>query len=513
MSNPLVECVPNFSEARRPEVVAAIVKAITDVDGVHLLDQHSDIDHNRTVITFVGSPKAVEEAAFQSIAAAAGLIDLNQHSGEHPRMGAADVVPFIPISDVSMQECVEMARRLGKRVADELNIPVYLYEAAASRPERQNLENIRRGEFEGIKAEIGDNPGREPDFGPRELGSAGATVIGARQPLIAFNAYLTTADVEIAQKIAKAVRNSSGGLRFVKAIGLLVEGRAQVSMNLTDFRRTPVARVLEMIRSEAARYGVAVHHTELVGLLPQEALSEAAAWYLQLDDFKKEQVLENRIAGLSLAPGETSSNPYVFLDDLAAAAPTPGGGSAAAFSGAAAASLCAMVARLTVGKKKYADVETEMSECIEEAERLRKDMIALVETDAAAFDGIMTAFKLPKDTPEQQQSRTDAVENATLHAMEVPLETARKAVQTIHLALKLADKGNVNAISDAASGAAMARAALTAAGLNVRINANGLRDRTAAERFSIDVRALETEADRLAAGLRKILEDRGQISF
>jgi glutamate formiminotransferase/formiminotetrahydrofolate cyclodeaminase len=483
------------------------------VDGVHLLDQHSDIDHNRTVITFVGSPKAVEEAAFQSIAAAARLIDLNQHSGEHPRMGAADVVPFIPISDVSMQECVEMARRLGKRVAAELNIPVYLYEAAASRPERQNLENIRRGEYEGIKAEIGENPDREPDFGPSALGPAGATVIGARQPLIAFNAYLTTTDVEIAQKIAKAVRHSSGGLRYVKAIGLLVEGRAQVSMNLTDFRRTPVARVLEMIRCEAARYGVAVHHTELVGLLPQEALSDAAAWYLQLDGFKKEQVLENRMTGLSLAPVETSSNPFIFLDDLAAAAPTPGGGSAAAFSGAAAASLCAMVARLTAGKKKYADVEAEMYECIEEAETLRKDLISLVEADAAAFDGIMAAFKLPKVTPDQQQSRADAVETATLHAMEIPLETARKAVHAVRLAVKLAEKGNVNAISDAASGAAMARAALTAASLNVHINANGLQDRNTAEKFIADVRNLESEADDLAAGLRKILEERGQIAF
>lgn len=513
MLNPLVECVPNFSEARRPEVVAAIAKAITDVDGVNLLDQHSDIDHNRTVITFVGSPKAVEEAAFQSIAAAAGLIDLNHHTGEHPRMGAADVVPFIPISDVAMQECVEMARRLGKRVAGELNIPVYLYEAAAARPERQNLENIRRGEYEGIKAEIAENSDREPDFGPRQLGPAGATVIGARQPLIAFNAYLTTAEVDIAQKIAKAVRNSSGGLRFVKAIGLLVEGRAQVSMNLTDFRRTPVARVLEMIRSEAVRYGVAVHHTELVGLLPQEALSEAAAWYLQLDGFKKEQVLENRMAGLSLAPVETAPNPYGFLDDLAAAAPTPGGGSAAAFSGAAAASLCAMVARLTTGKKKYADVESQMYACIEEAQTLQKEFITLVETDAAAFDGIMAAFKLPRETPEQQQSRAEAVEKATLHAMEVPLETAGKAVQAIRLAVRLAEMGNINAISDAASGAAMARAALTAAGLNVRINANSLQDRKTAEKFIADVRALESEADHLAAGLRKILEERGQIAF
>jgi glutamate formiminotransferase/formiminotetrahydrofolate cyclodeaminase len=513
MSNPLVECIPNFSDARRPEVVNAILKSITDVDGVHLLDHHSDLDHNRTVVTMIGAPQAISEAAYRAIATASKLIDLNFHTGEHPRMGAADVVPFVPIADISMQECVELARALAKRVSTDLNIPVYLYEAAATRPERQNLENIRKGEFEGIKAEIGVNPDRDPDFGPKQLGPAGATVIGARQPLIAFNAYLTTDDVTIAQKIAKAVRNSSGGLRFVKAIGLMVEGRAQVSMNLTDFRRTPMARVLQMIRAEAARYGVAVHHTELVGLLPQEAIRDAAVWYLQIDDFKNEQILENRMAELSMAPVEAKPNPYIFLDDLAAGTPAPGGGSAAAYSGAASAALCAMVARLTVGKKKYAAVEPQMFECIDEAETLRADFTALVEKDAAAFNEILTAFKLPKDTPEQQQAQSEAVEKATLHAMEVPLETALKAVQSIRLALRLAELGNLNAISDAASGAASARAALTAAGLNVRINAKGLQDQAVAAKFIAEVRVLEGEADDLAAALRIILEERGGITF
>ena len=266
----LVECIPNFSEARRPEVVEAILEAIRSVPEVHVLDCHSDLDHNRTVITFVAPPQAVEEAAFRGIARAAELIDLNVHTGQHPRIGAADVVPFVPLVETSMLECVELSRRLGKRVAAELNLPVYLYEESATRPERQNLENIRSGEFETLKKEIGSSPSRNPDFGPRSLGPAGAVVIGARQPLIAFNVYLATDNVSIAQKVARAVRYSSGGLRNVKAIGVQVHGLAQVSMNLTNFRQTPVGRVVEMVRREAAAYGVTIHHCELVGLIPQD---------------------------------------------------------------------------------------------------------------------------------------------------------------------------------------------------------------------------------------------------
>ena len=285
MSSPLVECIPNFSDARRPEVIEAIVRSITSVPGAMVIDRHSDMDHNRTVITMVGSPAAMEEAAFQAISQASKLIDLNQHTGEHPRIGATDVVPFVPISEITMQECVEMAVRLAKRVGQNLNIPVYLYEDAARKPERQNLENIRHGQYEALKAEMGVNPERDPDFGPCAIGPAGATVIGARQPLIAFNVYLTTTDVEIAQKIAKAMRQSTGGFRYVKAMGVLVEGRAQVSMNLTNYRKTPIARIVETIRREAMRYGVMIHHSELVGMIPQDALIDASVWYTQLDSF------------------------------------------------------------------------------------------------------------------------------------------------------------------------------------------------------------------------------------
>ncbi len=288
----LIECIPNFSEARRPEIIDRIAAAITSVEGARLLDRSSDLDHNRTVLTYAGSPEVVEEAAFRAIKTAAELIDLNKHTGEHPRIGATDVVPFVPISGATMEDCVAMAKRLGQRVGEELNIPVYLYEAAATRPERTNLENIRRGQYEGLKSEIESNPERKPDYGPAMLGTAGATVIGARNPLIAFNVYLTTSEVDIAKKIAKAIRQSSGGLRYVKALGLLVEGRSQVSMNLTNFRETPLGRVVETIRREAQRYGVAVHHSELVGLIPQEALVDAAVWYTQVDQFSPEQILE-----------------------------------------------------------------------------------------------------------------------------------------------------------------------------------------------------------------------------
>ena len=294
----IVECVPNFSEGRRKEVIDQIAEAIATAPHVHVLDVQSDADHNRTVVTFVGEPGAVEEAAFRGIEKAAELIDMNLHRGEHPRLGAADVVPFVPIKGVTMEDCVAIARRLGERVGRELDIPVYLYERAATRPERQNLAEVRRGEYEEIKAEIATRPEREPDFGPRRVGKAGATAIGARPPLIAFNVYLNTDDVEVAQAIARAVRHSSGGLRYVKALGLLVKGKAQVSMNLTDYRRTPVHRVMEMIRREAERYGVSVVESELIGLIPNEALVEAAEFYLQLGGFSSHQILENRLADL-----------------------------------------------------------------------------------------------------------------------------------------------------------------------------------------------------------------------
>jgi glutamate formiminotransferase/formiminotetrahydrofolate cyclodeaminase len=291
----IVECVPNFSEGRRQEVIDAIVAAIAAVPGTKVLDVQSDADHNRTVVTFVGEPEAALEGAFQGARRAADLIDLTIHRGEHPRMGATDVIPFIPVRGVSMDDCAALARRLGQRIGDELAIPVYLYAKAATRPERESLPAVRKGEFEGIRDLIGSDPARAPDFGPTRMGPAGATAVGARPFLLAFNVYLNTSDVEIARKIAKTLRFSSGGLRYVQAMGVLVEGQAQVSMNLTDFRQTAMHTVLEMVRREAARYGAQVVRSELVGMLPQQALLDAACWYLQLDGFSPNHVLENRL--------------------------------------------------------------------------------------------------------------------------------------------------------------------------------------------------------------------------
>lgn len=520
MPNPLVECIPNFSDARRPEVIQAILNAISAVNDIHILDRHSDIDHNRTVITFIGSPAAVEEAAFQAIKTAAGLIDLNLHTGEHPRIGATDVVPFVPIADISLVECVEIARRLGKRVGLELSLPVYLYEEAASRPDRQNLENIRRGQFEGLKQEILTNSDRKPDFGPAELGPAGATVIGARQPLIAFNVYLTTEDVSIAQKIARSVRNSSGGLRFIKAMGVLVEGRAQVSMNLTNYRQTPIARVVEMVRREAARYGVGVHHSELVGLIPQEALTDAAQWYLQLDGFEPAQVLESRLYEIrSSLQATILPNKAAFLDDLASANPTPGGGAAAAFTAGEAAALVTMVTRVTIGKKKYAAVEADMWSLQEKAELLRVALTHAVGEDSAAFEDLLAAIRLPRETPAQQfaqdgaNHRDETIQKATLQAARVPLKVAKLANQVLELAVEAARLGNINAISDAGSAAALARAALTGAGLNVRTNLKGMESHLQAVPMLAELCPLETRADELEKVLHQILVERGELTF
>lgn len=293
-----MESVPNFSEGRRPEIVEAIVGAARSVPEVRVLDLHSDEDHNRSVLTLAGPDEPLREAVFRAIARATELIDLRSHTGEHPRVGATDVVPFIPLTGTTMKEAVAAAGALGQRIADELNIPVYFYEEAARRPDRQNLENIRRKGFEELRDAIAEDPEREPDLGPRAVHpSAGAVVVGARGPLIAYNIYLGTADLELAKAIAKAVRHSSGGLRYVKALGLDIpaRGQVQVSMNLTNYRRSAIHTVFEMVRSQAQAHGVAVTDSEIVGLVPMEALVEAAAFYLRLHDFEMEQILESRL--------------------------------------------------------------------------------------------------------------------------------------------------------------------------------------------------------------------------
>lgn len=485
----LVECVPNFSDGRNPQVYNGIADAIRGVTGVHVLDVSADPDHNRTVVTFVGDPASVEEAAFRAIAFAAEHIDLDHHTGEHPRIGATDVCPFIPIRGVTTDDCVEMAQRLGQRVGDELGIAVYLYGAAATRPEREKLSAIRRGQYEKWKEEIGQKPERDPDYGPAEPKPWGATVIGVRPFLIAYNIFLNSDDVEIADQISRGIRHSSGGLRFVQAKGFLVEGQAQVSMNLTNFEKTPVYRVQELVRREAARYGLTITKAELIGLIPQKALMESAKWFLQLDEMEDDQVLEYRLQ-TAVQEEKATITPHAFLEATASKSPTPGGGSVAALAGALAAALAQMVANLTIGRKKYASVEADARMVLEEAQTLRRQLTAAIQEDADAFDAVMDAYK---NKELDESARADAVEQATIGAAEVPLRVAQLSRDVATLARTMAKTGNVNAITDAASAALMAHAAVQAAALNVKINAANLRDQDRADAWRQQVETLIAE--------------------
>jgi glutamate formiminotransferase/formiminotetrahydrofolate cyclodeaminase len=469
---PLVECVPNFSEGRRPEVITAIRAAIAAVQGVTILDVSSDASHNRTVVTFVAPPSAAVDAAFAGMREAQARIDLTTHEGEHPRIGATDVVPFIPLEGTTMDQCIALARTLAARVGSELRIPVYLYERAATRPDRENLADVRRGEFEGLKAQF-----REPDFGPNAVHpTAGATAIGARPFLVAFNVYLGPAsNVPIAKEVAKAVRGSSGGLRYVKALGLEVNGQAQVSMNLVDIDRTPLHRAYEAVRTEAAAHGVTPTWSELVGLVPERALVDAGVRHVQLRGFTSDQLLERRVrAAIDATPREPSSLD-AFIASVGAPTPSPGGGSVVAIAAALAASLTTMVAGLTAGRAKYAAVEPEMRSIVGDAGDLTRVLRSLADRDAAAYAAVSAAYKLPKGA----DGRDAAITAALLEAARVPLETAHAASRVAALAVTVAEKGNPNAVSDAGVAALLADAACRGAAYNVRINVASLPDRTA----------------------------------
>ena len=491
----LVECVPNFSEGRRREVVDQILDVIAAVPGVTLLDREMDADHNRSVLTFAGEPEPVMEAAFRAIAKAATLIDLNHHSGQHPRMGAADVVPFVPVEGVTLDDCAEMARKVGKRVGEELGIPVFLYEAAATTPARTSLADVRRGEFEGLRTAIGKDPARKPDFGPEHIhATAGATAIGARRFLVAFNANLDTPDIRVAKAIAAAIREQSGGLKNVRALGFSIENgrRAQVSMNLVNVEATPIHRVLALVRDEAARHGAAISGCEVVGLIPESAMLVASEHALQLEGFQRDQVLELRLRNAPLTEAVPIAS---FFDQVAGPTPTPGGGTVAAFVGALAACLPAMVANLTLGKKKYAAAEGAMLDLKREAETLRRDLLALGRRDSEAFDQVLKARRLAHSTPAEVADRDAAIATADLEACRVPLETAKACVRVAGMAVVAARQGNVNACSDAGVAGLLARAAGEGALLNVQINLKSLP-------ASADRESIESEAAKVRSGLQ-----------
>jgi glutamate formiminotransferase / formiminotetrahydrofolate cyclodeaminase len=471
----LVECVPNFSEGRDPSKVDAIVKAMK-VEGVYLLDREMDSDHNRSVITLVGDRTAIAEAAIRGVGMAAELVDLTKHSGAHPRIGAADVVPFIPIEGVTLEDCAAIARQVGEEIWKRYKIPVYLYEAAATTPERQNLENIRRGQFEGLREEIASNPARRPDFGESRVHpTAGATVVGARKFLIAYNVFLNTTDVEIAKKIGKAVRFSNGGFRYVKGMGVMCRGLAQVSMNLTDFEQTPIARVFEFVKREAARYGVLPLASEIVGLIPKKALEDAAEWFLQVENFDSSLILENRLAAVmsgKMAIGGLRAGIEPFIEQLAAPTATPGGGSAAAAAGAMAAALGAMVASMSRGKKNYLQYERELSDAIAQLTTLREELKTAIDADAESYSAVVKAYKAAKESSNGDRGVLDALKGAT----NVPLSVAQWSREVASILESLRPITNPKMASDLAVGLSLARAAIEGALANVEINLEALSD-------------------------------------
>lgn len=546
----LIECVPNFSEGRDPAVIQQITDAIQAVEGIKLLDVDPGKATHRTVVTFVGEPKAVTEAAFRGIQKAAELIDMRRHQGEHPRMGATDVCPLIPIAGISMEETVAWARQLGERVGRELGIPVYLYEAAASWPERKNLATIRAGEYEGLPDKLKD-PAWTPDFGPAAFNpQSGATVIGARDFLIAYNVNLNTTSVRRANSVALDVREKGrllregdpitgkivtdeqgqpvrqpGLLQGVKAIGWYIEeyGIAQISMNLTDISATPLHEAFEACCRSAESRGMRVTGSELVGLVPLSAMLEAGRYFLRkqqrsagVSDAELIKIAVKSMGLDDLAPFDPNrkiieyniaqDDPRrhkqlirqtlaAFADETASESPAPGGGSVSAYVGALAAALATMVANLSAHKRGWDDRWAFFSQAAEEGQQIKNALLRAVDEDTDAFAAIMAALGMPKGSDAEKAARAKAVQAATLHAMEVPKSVMHRALEAFPLIRKMVEHGNPNSITDAGVGALCARAAVVGAALNVKVNATGLDDQSLARQFVADADACILRAE------------------
>src|ERR1700731_2796061 len=483
----LIECVPNFSEGRDAAKVDTIVAAMSSVPGVYVLDREMDADHNRSVVTLAGEPDAVAEAALLGTGKAMELIDLTKHKGAHPRVGATDVLPFIPIDGVTIEDCVALARRVGSEIWKRYRIPVFFYEAAATRPDRVNLENVRRGQFEGLREDMKHNHDRQPDVGePKLHPTAGVTVVGARKFLIAYNVNLNTSDVGIANKIAKAIRFSSGGLRYVKSMGVELKARnlAQVSINLTDFEQTPMHRVYEMVKREAARYGAIPVGSEIVGLIPKKAIEMATDYFLQVENFSPAQVFENRLqaalTGQSLEPvakeGKLAALAEPFLEAVAAPTATPGGGCVSALAGALARSLGQMVAGLSRKKKSQAAFVNQLSEALDQLRRNAAELAEAIDRDAASYDAVMAAYKLPQENAEEKRLRDEAIQQATRGAAEVPLQVAERSVALFERLGQLASIAAASMKSDLEVARLMAAAGARGALANVEINLDSIAD-------------------------------------
>jgi glutamate formiminotransferase/formiminotetrahydrofolate cyclodeaminase len=496
----LVECVPNFSEGRKVETVERLAQAIEAVEGAVVLDLHMDADHNRSVITFVAELEVVVEAAVRAVALAAELIDLRHHTGQHPRVGATDVLPFIPVRGVEMKDCIELAHAAGERIWQELGIPVYFYERAALRPDRVNLEDVRRKGFEELRAQIEDpSMKREPDVGHARLHeSAGAVITGARPFLVAYNVQLQTDDIQVARKIARAVRGRDGGLRYLKALGFELSSRGivQVSMNLVDYEKTRLHHAYEAVSREAKRYGVTVLGSEIVGLVPQAALDGAAEYFLKIENFAPGLVLENRIEAAFAGKGERE-RVKDFIMEVASSDPTPGGGAAAAHAASLGAALGEMIAHLTEGREKFKDVQAIVRDALAELVPLRARLSRTAAEDSASFERVMEARRLPKATEDERRERANRLEAALKGAATVPLEVAGCAVQVLELLETLSEIGNPNALSDAATGAQLILASVAAARYNVLVNTADIED----EEFSAEHRS---RADDLLERTREI---------
>jgi glutamate formiminotransferase/formiminotetrahydrofolate cyclodeaminase len=553
----LVECVPNFSEGRNQNVIDAITGAIKDTEGAFLLDVDPGKDTNRTVVTFVAEYGAVVEAAFRAIRTASQLIDMSKHQGAHPRMGATDVCPFVPVRGVSMQDCVALARELGKRVGDELGIPVFLYEHAARTEERRNLANIRSGEYEGLSDKLKD-PHWKPDYGPAEFNARfGATVIGAREFLIAYNVDLNTADRKLANDIALSIREAGrnkrgadgafvrdengepikepGTLKATKAVGWYIEEykRAQISINLVDYHATPPHVAYEEVKRQAEKRGLRVTGSELVGLIPLEAMLAAGTYYLELQGAStgvpesrivetaiqslglrevapfdpKQKIIEYRVAPAAPLADSTLRS---FADETSADSPVPGGGSVSAYMASLAAALSSMVANLTIGKKGYEAADVTMRDVAPRAQRLKDRFLRAVDEDSKAFDAVMACFRLPKGTKEEQERKDAMMEAATKGAIEVPLGVLNACGEAAELIEAVAASGNVNSLSDAGVAALALKAAANGAYYNVLINLPNMTDATYVSKTyggaSVAVRRVSAACDAIAARVGANLE-------
>ncbi len=502
--NRIVESVPNFSEGRDASKIDAIVAVMRDVPGVYILGQESDADHNRSVVTLAGQPDAVCEAAIRAVGKAAQLIDLTRQTGAHPRIGATDVVPFIPMEGVTIDDCVVLAKNAAREIWDRFRIPVYLYESAAQRPERVNLENIRRGQFEGLREEVLRNPDRAPDVGEARLhATAGATVVGARKFLIAYNVDLATSDISIAKAIAKKIRFSSGGLPCVKAMGVDLRARnaAQVSMNLTDFEQTPIHRAYEEVIREAQTHGVGIAGSEIVGLVPRRALEMTAEHYLKLIQFSPEQVLENRLeealAAASETPPTLAALAEPFISVVAQPTPAPGGGSVAAMAGALGASLGQMVAGLSRKKKSFDQHADFLAKASAEFQAASAALSAAIDRDARSYEAVMAAMKLPRGTPDEARLRQVALQEAFTKATEVPLEVARQSVAIYERLGELEKICPRSMVSDVRVGRMMAATSARGALENVATNLESVTDANLKTRIQSESRSL---ASRISGG-------------